>query len=83
MKQYRGYYIDGVIFSTKAEIDAHIKAQNIRAFKAHMRLFNRYSDQHKLERAMAASNAASRVAEFLVKQCGMTWAEIEALESAA
>ena len=83
MKNYRGYYIDGNIFTCKADIDQHIKAQNVRTFKMYMRMFNRYSDKGDLGMAMVASNKATDVAEYLVSYCGMTWAEIEELEKAA
>ncbi len=81
--KYRGYYIDNAIFSGKADIDRFIKEQNIRSFKSWMQMFNRYSDKGQLKLALAASSKASEVADYLVKHCGMTWADIEALEAAA
>ena len=41
MKQYRGYYIDHVIFNSTAEIDAFIKKQ---AVEHHNRLSKMFSE---------------------------------------
>ena len=80
MKQYRGYYIDGVQMTCKADIDRMIKENNVRMFTQQMQMMYRYTDP---EMMMAASIEASKTAEYLVKHCGMTWGEIEDLEIAA
>lgn len=77
MKQYRGYYIDGICFNSEAEIDAHIKVQNIKR----MNRFNRMMREAKTSaRMMAASIEADKAARYLHDYCGMSWAEIEAAE---
>lgn len=80
MKQYRGYYIDGVQATSKVDIDRMIKENNVRRYMQQVQMMFRYTDP---EMMMAASIEASKIAEYLVKQCGMTWSEIEDLEIAA
>lgn len=77
--KYRGYYIDGAQFTCKADIDALIKAQNIQRmqrYNARMMAATTSGDM------MAASIEAGKVARFLHDYCGMSWAEIEAVEIA-
>ena len=77
MKQYKGYYIDGVAFNSKAEIDEFIKAQNIKR----MNQFNRMMLKATTPARMMAANAeANKVARYLHDYCGMSWAEIEDAE---
>lgn len=80
MKQYKGYYIDQVIFHSEEEIDAYIKASNIAKMQQFIRMMGNYNDP---EMIMAASIEADKIAESLVKEYGMTWDEIEAAEIAA
>ena len=46
MKQYKGYYIDHVIFNSTAEIDAFIKKQ---AVEHHNRLSKMFSERPSME----------------------------------
>lgn len=73
MKKYRGLYIDHVIFNSEAEIDAHLKQQAIEAYKTAVWFFCK-------EGTMEASIYADEKAEYLNKQFGMDWTELEAIE---
>lgn len=73
MKQYKGYYIDKVIFHNEEEIDAFVKNQAIDAFKNAVRLFCEHS-------TMENSMYQDEKAEVLVNKFGYTWEEVEELE---
>lgn len=75
MKKYRGFYIDGITFKNRAEIDNFIKLKSLKAFKAAVKRF---------DRDPSAENSiwCMERAEYLNKECGMTWTEIEELEIA-
>lgn len=73
MRNYRGYYIDNVIFNSKEDIDNFIKAEALRAYKSAVELFAIHSD-------MANSIYCNEKAEILVNQFGYTWEDIEAIE---
>jgi len=72
MQQYKGYYIDHVIFHSKADIDAHIKAQTIKAYINALACFYRHM-------SMEASLYCDEIAQRLIG-LGMTWEEIDAIE---
>lgn len=76
MKQYKGYYIDGVHFNTKNEIDNFIKAQEIDRYKTFARMFNENP-------SMELSVVMSEVADRLHTIYGLDYTEIEAIETAA
>lgn len=73
MKQYRGYYIDNVIFNNEQEIDDFIKSEAIRSYKQAVEMFVNHST---LERSILCDERAER----LVTQFGFTWEQIEELE---
>ena len=73
MKQYKGLYIDGVIFTSKEDIDNFLKEQAIRSYKIAVKLFCRNT-------SIEASIYADQKAEYLNTQFGMDWEEIEAIE---
>lgn len=75
MKNYKGYYIDNVIFHSIEEIDAFLKNQAIEAYKKAVELF-------ALHATMENSIYADSKAEILVNRHGLTWEDIEALEIA-
>jgi hypothetical protein len=76
MKQYRGYYIDHVVFNSKEDIDNFLEKQ---AVEAHNKACKYFADHPSME----ASNYCMEKAEYLVKQFGYTWEQVEALEIAA
>ena len=78
MTQYKGYYIDHVIFNTKKEIDEKIKSDGIKAMQKFVRMGLNASDAGYM---MAAFKEADNRARFLHDQCGMEWGEIEALQN--
>lgn len=73
MKQYKGYYIDNVIFNSEAQIDTFIERQAVDAYKTACELFAHNS-------TMENSIFCNEKAEILVNQFGYTWEQIEALE---
>lgn len=73
MKQYKGYYIDKVIFNNEQEIDEFIKSEAIRAYKMAVELFAQHS-------TMENSIYCDDKAEILVKQFGFTWEQVEEIE---
>lgn len=73
MRQYKGYYIDKVIFNNEDEIDEFIKSEAIRAYKQSVELFVNQS-------TMGNSIYCDDKAEILVNQFGFTWEQIEELE---
>lgn len=73
MKKYKGYYIDHITFNSEAEIDAFLKEQAIKGYKQAVWFFCK-------ESTMEASIYATEKAEYLHKQFGMSWNELEAIE---
>ena len=73
MKQYKGYYIDKVIFNNEDEIDEFIKSEAIRAYKQSVELFVNHPT---IENSIYCDDKA----EILVNQFGFTWEQIEELE---
>lgn len=72
MKKYRGYYIDGVVFNSKEEIDEFAKAQAIRTYKA---ACEHFTECPSVEAALFCDEKA----QYLVENFGMDWDEIEAM----
>ena len=75
MTQYKGYYIDKVIFNSKADIDQFLKDQAVEAYEKAVEYFTTHP-------TMEASNYCHSKAEILVNQYGYTWEQVEALEIA-
>lgn len=73
MTTYKGYYIDGAIFASKADIDNFLKEQAIRSFKNSVESFAHHP-------SIEASMWQTGKAENLVNNYGYTWAQVEALE---
>ena len=73
MKQYKGYYIDKVIFNNEDEIDEFIKSEAIRDYKQSVELFVNHL-------TIKNSIYCDDKAEILVNQFGFTWEQIEELE---
>ena len=73
MRQYKGYYIDKVIFNNEDEIDEFIKSEAFRAYKQSVELF---VNQPTIENSIYCDDKA----EILINQFGFTWEQIEELE---
>ena len=73
MKQYRGYFVDNVIFNSEADIDAFLKDQAIKAYRTAVEMFMIHTD-------MEHSLYVDEKAKNLVDNFGFTWSDIEALE---
>lgn len=73
MKNYKGYYIDKVVFNNEAEIDAFIKKQAADKF---IKLNKIFASRMTMEASVACSEQADR----LHNQLGFSWEEIEAME---
>lgn len=76
MKQYKGYYIDHVIFNSTAEIDAFIKKQ---AVEHHNRLSKMFSERPSMELSSMMSDSADRLHNLF----SFSYEEIEEMEIAA
>ena len=73
MKQYKGYYIDKVIFNSEHDIDEFIRNQAIKAYKDAVEMFAIHST---IENSLWCDEKAER----LVNQFGFTWDQVEELE---
>lgn len=73
MKQYKGYYIDKVIFNSKEDIDDFLKEQAIKAYRVAVEIFAIHPD---LEHSLLCDETA----EALVNEFGYTWEQVEAIE---
>jgi hypothetical protein len=76
MKQYKGYYIDGVHFTSESEIDNHIKQK---AIKRYEQLSKWFAENPSMELSIASSEQA----DYLHDVIGMSWNDIEAIEISA
>lgn len=74
MKQYKGYYIDKVIFNNEREIDEFLKTQAIEAYKIAVEVFATH-------RTVEHSLYCDECAERLVNQFGFSWEQVEELEN--
>lgn len=73
MKQYKGYYIDQVIFNNETEIDAFIKKQIIEKYQ---QLCNEFANNACVE----LSVMMTPYEEKLHNEFGLSYEEIEQLE---
>ena len=73
MKNYKGYYIDKVIFNSEKEIDDFLKDNAINAYRKAVELFAIHSTMEK-------SIYCDERAEILVNKFGFTWEDVEELE---
>ena len=73
MKQYKGLYIDNVIFHSTEEIDNFLKDKAISSYKRACKLF---AERPSMERSIYADEKA----EYLHKHFGFSYEELEALE---
>lgn len=73
MKQYKGYYIDNVIFNSKEEIDNFIKEE---AKKRYIML-NQYFLKHPSIEAAAVCSDQMR---YMHNDLGFSYEELEAIE---
>lgn len=76
MTQYKGYYIDKVIFHSKADIDAFIKKQTIEKYQMLCKMFAK-------DASMALIAMMRPYEERLHNEFGLSYEEIEQLEIAA
>ena len=75
MKRYKGYYIDGAIFNSEAEIDSFIKNEIINKIKMlHDMMF---SGRYNTADMMALSNEISTREERLHNEYNMSWDDID------
>lgn len=76
MTKYKGYFIDHVIFNSKEDIDRFVKNQAIESYKTACKLF---AEKHTMEISIYCDEKA----DYLHKEFGMTYAEIEQIEISA
>ena len=77
MTKYRGYYVDGVVFHNKKEIDIFVKQSIIDKIKLFNEMFlsDRYTPMQKMQ---IASEIAIRERR-LHDEFGMDWTAIESI----
>lgn len=73
MTQYRGYYIDKVIFNNKTDIDNFIKDQAVERFKK----LNKYFAE---DPCMEVSAMCTDQARYLHENYGFSYEELEEME---
>ena len=73
MKNYKGYYIDKIIFNSEAEIDKFLEDQAVLKFKQLNKYFAEYA-------SMEAAQVCEEQAQILHNKFGYSWARIEQLE---
>ena len=73
MKQYKGYYIDKVIFHNEKEIDHFIKSETI---KKYQQLCKMFAD----DACMELINMMIPFSDRLHREFGLSYDEIEQLE---
>lgn len=74
MTKYKGYYIDGVTFSSKAEIDKFLKDVTINTYKMYCRMFE---EKPSME---LVYNFLTPCMDKLHNEYGLSYEEIELLE---
>ena len=74
MKKHKGYYIDNTSFSSKEEIDAHLKKMAVERFLTLNSIFC-------ANPSMECSVMCAEQADKLNKEFGFTWEQIEELEN--
>lgn len=78
MTKYKGYYIDGVVFKNKAEIDEFIKQSILDRLQIFFSMFN--SDRYSAKEKFAISCEIAIREKRLNTEFGMSYAEIEKFE---
>lgn len=73
MKNYKGYYIDGVHFTSKEDIDKFLEKQALNAYKTALKIF---ASRHTME----ASIYATEKADYLHDYFGYSWDKLEEIE---
>ena len=73
MINYKGYYIDGVHFTNKEDIDKFLETQALNSYKTALKIFSQRG-------TMEASVYATEKAEYLHKYFGYDWNTLEEIE---
>lgn len=76
MMKYRGYYIDHVIFHSKADIDAFVKKNAVNAYRRACRMF---AESPSMECSIYCHEQAQRLHDDF----GLSFSEIEEIEISA
>ena len=76
MVKYKGYYIDHVVFNSKADIDKFVKEEAIKAYEKACRYFAKHP-------TMEACESCMRKADVLHNEYGLGYTEIEKIEIAS
>lgn len=72
MTQYKGYYIDHVVFNSKADIDNFIKKQTLERY---IRECKRFAEKPSMELSKIMDETAAHLRKY-----GYTWEQIEQIE---
>lgn len=73
MTKYKNFYIDGVTFKSKEEIDNFLKESAIQEYKVRCKVFS-------ATKTYAAAELADEQATFLHDTYGIDWEELERME---
>lgn len=76
MKNYKGYYIDKVIFNNEKEVDDFIKSETIKKYQLLCKMFAEDACQELI-------NMMLPLEDKLHKEFGLSYEEIEELEISA
>lgn len=76
MTQYRGLYIDGIIFTCKQDIDKSLRETAVYRYRM---AAERFAERPTLEFA----EYVDQLAEDLVNNHGLDWDEVDEIEAAA
>lgn len=74
MTQYKGFYIDNVLFHSKSEIDEAVKQREIARYRLRCENF-------LIHRTLEASIFADEQADKLHDEFGITWEELENIDA--
>lgn len=73
MKQYKGYYIDNVVFDSESAIDQFLYEKALEAYKLSHKLF-------KESPSIEGAEYISQRAWYLHDEFGVDWATLESIE---
>lgn len=76
MKQYKGVYIDGTIFTSEQDVDKFLEAKAVESYRIACQIFAK-------DRSIEASIYADEKAAVLLDTFGYTWEQVEAIEISA
>lgn len=77
MKRYKGYYIDGVVFNSKADIDNMIKEETIKKIRMFHDMLFKFEKRYTVPEQLKICEEISIREKRLHDEYGMSWEDIE------